>query len=460
MGFWKGVACVVGAAGCVLAAPIVLPAIASAAAAVAATSGGAAVIGAATTAGGAIAGAASTVGAAAASTSIGGAVVGAASTVAGAASTAGAAVASSTVAGAVTSATASVATAAASVGVTSAGAAAATIGGGMTYSAVTVKEAFDNYDSAEAIVSEATQRYKKASKSIDMAISKTTKQLEKYNSLKVEVYGSEVKDSIVYLRKIKNVKEASTDYLDSTSLRDMFSQENLSKMEAAVSIATGIGSKLKEGATLVSATATLTTQLVSRLGFASTGTAISSLSGAAAQRATLAALGGGALKSGGAGMMGGQIMLGGLTLVPTAMLASWKMASNSETALTEASQQYAKLERATEQVESQKSMILDGMLPRVKEMEQSLTRLSLTYREKVLPKLISVCDRNADEDGKVDFSQCSESDKGDITLAVNHLKILTKIMRVKVLDEKGHVSSQAVKVFSALEKNPMMQGAV
>lgn len=62
------------------------------------------------------------------------------------------------------------------------------------------------------------------------------------------------------------------------------------------------------------AAAGATTAAVMALGTASTGTAIASLSGAAAVNATLAALGGGALAAGGGGMALGAAVLGGATL--------------------------------------------------------------------------------------------------------------------------------------------------
>lgn len=58
----------------------------------------------------------------------------------------------------------------------------------------------------------------------------------------------------------------------------------------------------------------LTTAAVMALGTASTGTAISTLSGVAATNATLAALGGGSLAAGGGGMALGSMILGGATL--------------------------------------------------------------------------------------------------------------------------------------------------
>ncbi|MET9605220.1 hypothetical protein ABZZ17_09145 [Streptomyces sp. NPDC006512] len=57
-------------------------------------------------------------------------------------------------------------------------------------------------------------------------------------------------------------------------------------------------------------------------GTASTGTAISALSGVAATNATLALLGGGTLAAGGAGMAGGILLLTGMVAAPAAALAA------------------------------------------------------------------------------------------------------------------------------------------
>ena len=62
--------------------------------------------------------------------------------------------------------------------------------------------------------------------------------------------------------------------------------------------------------------------LVSLLGSASTGTAISGLTGVAATNATLAWFGGGSLAAGGAGMAGGTAVLGGLVALPLIYIAA------------------------------------------------------------------------------------------------------------------------------------------
>lgn len=62
--------------------------------------------------------------------------------------------------------------------------------------------------------------------------------------------------------------------------------------------------------------------LVTLFGSASTGAAISGLSGVAATNATLAWFGGGALAAGGAGMAGGMTVLGGIVAIPLVYVAA------------------------------------------------------------------------------------------------------------------------------------------
>lgn len=62
---------------------------------------------------------------------------------------------------------------------------------------------------------------------------------------------------------------------------------------------------------------------VMALGAASTGTAISALSGAAATKATLAAIGGGSLATGGLGIAGGTAILGAAVAAPVLAIAGW-----------------------------------------------------------------------------------------------------------------------------------------
>lgn len=91
---------------------------------------------------------------------------------------------------------------------------------------------------------------------------------------------------------------------------------------SSVSVATGAGA----GAAMAAGS----WSLVALIGSASTGTAISTLSGVAATNATLAWFGGGALAAGGAGMAGGTLVLGGVALAPVVAVAAWQARSKTK----------------------------------------------------------------------------------------------------------------------------------
>ena len=78
------------------------------------------------------------------------------------------------------------------------------------------------------------------------------------------------------------------------------------------------------------------------IGVASTGTAITGLSGAVATNATLAWLGGGALSAGGFGIAGGMAVLGGIVAGPALAVGGAFMAARAEKALNNARSNSAK----------------------------------------------------------------------------------------------------------------------
>ena len=90
---------------------------------------------------------------------------------------------------------------------------------------------------------------------------------------------------------------------------------------------------------------------------ASTGTAISTLSGAAATNATLAWLGGGSLAAGGFGMAGGMVALGGIVAGPALAIGGFMLASKAEEALTEARAYSAEIDEAIDEM----NLITEGL---------------------------------------------------------------------------------------------------
>lgn len=122
---------------------------------------------------------------------------------------------------------------------------------------------------------------------------------------------------------------------------DVISKDYADLLSANISVLAddSVTGSLFAGAACGTAGAVGAFTLVGMFGTASTGVAISSLSGAAATTSTLAALGGGSLASGGLGMLGGVCALGGIGAVigiPCAMtVKSYRLVKKYETTIKE-----------------------------------------------------------------------------------------------------------------------------
>lgn len=164
------------------------------------------------------------------------------------------------------------------------------------------------------------------------------------------------------------------------------------------------------------------TSAVSALGTAGTGAAISGLSGAAANSALLAWLGGGTLASGGGGMALGAIVAGGLLVAPAALVGSLIVAKKGEEALTAATQYFADVEVYCAQLEV-KQAGLDGIQARIQEISELIGRVVSQLR-----KALTVCEADeAQSDGKVELPH--------FYAAASLAKALVDLLMVPVIDD-------------------------
>lgn len=168
--------------------------------------------------------------------------------------------------------------------------------------------------------------------------------------------------------------------------------------------------------------------IATTFGTASTGTAIVSLSGAAATKAALAWLGGGALVKGGAGIVGGKALLalagpvgwaiGGTALVSGALFARKKNAALAE-----------KAQRETIDV-IKKTKVLEALTLEVLELK------ALT--EALKRGLLEVADALKDRAPK-DYRAFSETQRQDAGSLVNNAHTLSALINKTVGEESKHV---------------------
>lgn len=186
-----------------------------------------------------------------------------------------------------------------------AGIAAATGVGAGIHGGVKMKEASDTAKSAQ-------RRNKKNADRLEDSNKKTMEVMDVLGRHELEIVETFKRFSAAF-EKIKNAPNFNKIVKDDVTLSS-FTPQEIKKAAVGASVLLGGLGGAALGTAGGFAAAGGTTAAVMALGTASTGTAISALSGAAATNATLAALGGGSLAAGGGGMALGTAVLGGATL--------------------------------------------------------------------------------------------------------------------------------------------------
>lgn len=171
--------------------------------------------------------------------------------------------------------------------------------------ALKMKEANDTMKSADS-------RHKKNIARFDKASEDTNKAMDELGALELEVLKS-FSDFSDTIEKIQNRPQFKEYVKDDVKL-PQYDKDELKNVSVGAGVLLGGLGGAAVGTAGGFAAAGATTSAVMALGTASTGTAIASLSGAAATNATLAALGGGALAAGGGGIALGTTILGATTL--------------------------------------------------------------------------------------------------------------------------------------------------
>jgi hypothetical protein len=216
-----------------------------------------------------------------------------------------------------------------------AGAAVAVAGAG-------VKKGFDAHEKnkqAAQIMEESDETLKLHLQKFNNKQAEMEKYINDFARFKLMVFNVQIKKLIEFIKKCK--KFANSEF-DSENLT--FTNDNFIELEAEANEAYEISTGLVKGATSGALVAFGTYGSVGALATASTGTAIGTLSGAAATNATLAWLGGGALSVGGGGRALGTAVLGGVVAAPLIAVTGFFMDSKAEKNLTAAHDYNKKVE--------------------------------------------------------------------------------------------------------------------
>lgn len=152
---------------------------------------------------------------------------------------------------------------------------------------------------------------------------------------KLFVLNNSITEFLDAFTKIKNVDFRDTEGLDELSKMNL-DESTFVEMRSMVNFAGSLAGGSVAGTAGGALAAFGAYGAAQTLAIASTGTAISSLSGAAATNATLAFFGGGSLASGGLGVAGGTVVLGGLVAGPALMIMGLVAGSAAKKSLDQA----------------------------------------------------------------------------------------------------------------------------
>ena len=182
----------------------------------------------------------------------------------------------------------------------------------------TIKAVSDN-SKAGQINEIANQSIENARDELDRQRKEVGAALESLGKEKLTILEGNVTDFVTTFEKIKNI-----DFQSSIGLEELknlrIDQNTFQELKELGSFALGVAGGAAAGVAGGALTAVGAYGAAMTFASASTGTAISALSGAAATNATLAFFGGGSLASGGLGMAGGMYVLGGLVAGPALMV--------------------------------------------------------------------------------------------------------------------------------------------
>ena len=162
---------------------------------------------------------------------------------------------------------------------------------------------------------EADNIIENASKKIDSCRRDCGSALDKLGKRKIQILDQSIKPFIIEFEKLNHVELAESKGLNELH-KLVLDQKSFIELKKLQSMATSMASGVTSGTLAGALTAFGAYGAASALATASTGTAIASLSGAAATNATLAFFGGGSLAAGGLGISGGMLVLGGLVTGP------------------------------------------------------------------------------------------------------------------------------------------------
>ena len=301
-------------------------------------------------------------------------------------------------------------------------------------------DAVNNHSNAKKIVVKASEKYEQSVNKLEIKREEVSSLLEKVGELKINILKNSVNDFLTTFEKIKNVE-----IRDSSGLRELY-DINIDKIEISeIKKMSNMAINLTEGAAAGAFAGSMIAfgaySAAMGLASASTGTAISTLSGVAATNATLAFFGGGSIASGGLGMAVGQTVLGSIAVGPGLLAMGLILSAKSQQEIDKALTNKDQLDAAVSEMESAISMVI-AIRRRASMLYNLLVRLD--------SRLLALTWQMQDivENEGYDYRMYQQESKNIIIMAYTTLCSVRAVLDTPLLMEDGSLSEKSAKLLT------------
>lgn len=304
-------------------------------------------------------------------------------------------------------------------------------GGAALYGAVKgVKGAIDQSD-AKDINQDAQSMVNSANRKVDEQRVSADAVLQDYGERKLRAYNGVLADFIDTFGRLKNVETIHTPELDALNIGD-FSTVSLDGLRSDYALlkssGLGMGAGMGGGAALAFGAYNGTMLLAT----ASTGTAISTLSGAAATNATLAWLGGGSLAAGGGGVALGSMVLGGIVAGPALAIFGHIVGNKGEEALNNARSNLEKAKTARDEAQ-----LMVGKLDAIEKIS-ALANKTFSTISTHLRHAVHDLKRVIDAEGE-NYQSYSSEHRDVVFRSVKFAQLAKAMIDTPILDQDGNL---------------------
>ena len=291
------------------------------------------------------------------------------------------------------------------------------------------KNANDINDLAQTILNNAKKR-------IEISKAASGKSLEVLGEKKIYILDNKINEFIRLFEKIKNISLNESSGLNELSKFRIDKDNSFLELKELGNLGTSMAKGLASGAVAGALTAFGAYGAATTFATASTGTAIASLSGAAATNATLAFFGGGSLAAGGLGVAGGTAVLGGMVAGPALAILGIVMSAKASKKLDEAYSNKAEAQKIAAELNTA-TIMCNGIRRRAYLFQRLLIKCESLFSPLLYEmKKIQVI-------SGVDYNKYTIEQKETISRALNLAGTIKAILDTPILTEEGVLTPES-----------------